>query len=205
MSTFIVGLSGGIGSGKTAVSNRFAKLGISVVDADVIARQVVEPGSDALAAIAEHFGNGILDDQGQLNRAELRKLIFSDAKQKHWLESLLHPLIAEQTLEQLDQAKGPYVLYVSPLLVEGGQKALCDRLLVVDVPESVQLSRTMNRDNNDRAQVERIMASQASREQRLAAADEVIDNSAGLDQLDAEVTRLHEHYQALAKEKQSHD
>lgn len=205
MSTFIVGLSGGIGSGKTAVSNRFAKLGISVVDADVIARQVVEPGSDALAAIAEHFGNGILDDQGQLNRAELRKLIFSDAKQKHWLESLLHPLIAEQTLEQLDQAKGPYVLYVSPLLVEGGQKALCDRLLVVDVPESVQLSRTMNRDNNDRAQVERIMASQASREQRLAAADEVIDNSAGLDQLDAEVTRLHEHYQALAKEKQSND
>lgn len=203
MSNFIVGLSGGIGSGKTAVSDRFATHGITVVDADVIARQVVEPGRDALKTIQQHFGDAIVDANGELQRAELRKRIFSNAEDKQWLEALLHPLIATETLNQLEQAKGPYVIYVSPLLVEGGQKALCDRLLVIDVPESVQVARTMTRDDNDRAQVERIMASQASRQQRLDAADDVIDNSGDIEHLDAEVETLHQQYLAYAEEKKA--
>lgn len=203
MSNFIVGLSGGIGSGKTAVSDRFATRGITVVDADVIARQVVEPGGNALKAIQQHFGDAIVDANGELQRAELRKRIFSNAEDKQWLEALLHPLIATETLNQLEQAKGPYVIYVSPLLVEGGQKALCDRLLVIDVPESVQVARTMTRDDNDQAQVERIMASQASRQQRLDAADDVIDNSGDIEHLDAEVETLHQQYLAYAEEKKA--
>lgn len=203
MSNFIVGLSGGIGSGKTAVSDRFATRGITVVDADVIARQVVEPGGDALKAIQQHFGDAIVDANGELQRAELRKRIFSNAEDKQWLEALLHPLIATETLNQLEQANGPYVIYVSPLLVEGGQKALCDRLLVIDVPESVQVARTMTRDDNDQAQVERIMASQASRQQRLDAADDVIDNSGDIEHLDAEVETLHQQYLAYAEEKKA--
>jgi dephospho-CoA kinase len=133
----------------------------------------------------------------------LRKRIFSNAEDKQWLEALLHPLIATETLNQLEQAKGAYVIYVSPLLVEGGQKALCDRLLVIDVPESVQVARTMTRDDNDRAQVERIMASQASRQQRLDAADDVVDNSGDIEQLDAKVEILHQQYLAYAEEKKA--
>ena len=203
MSNFIVGLSGGIGSGKTAVSDRFATRGITVVDADVIARQVVEPGSDALKAIQQHFGDAIVGANGELRRAELRKRIFSNTEDKQWLEALLHPLIATETLNQLEQAKGAYVIYVSPLLVEGGQKALCDRLLVIDVPESVQVARTMTRDDNDQAQVERIMASQASRQQRLDAADDVVDNSGDIEQLDVKVETLHQQYLAYAEEKKA--
>jgi dephospho-CoA kinase len=203
VSNFIVGLSGGIGSGKTAVSDRFATRGITVVDADVIARQVVEPGRDALKTIQQHFGDAIVDANGELRRTELRKRIFSNAEDKQWLEALLHPLITTETLNQLEQAKGAYVIYVSPLLVEGGQKALCDRLLVIDVPESVQVARTMTRDDNDQAQVERIMASQASRQQRLDAADDVIDNSGDIEHLDAEVETLHQQYLAYAEEKKA--
>ena len=206
MTRFIVGLSGGIGSGKTAVSDRFAMRGVPVIDADVIARQVVEPGSAALTSIQQHFGDTIIDSStGTLKRAELRKRVFSNAEDKQWLENLLHPLIADETLNQLSNAVGPYAIYVSPLLVEGGQKALCDRLLVIDVPESVQIARTMARDTNDKEQVERIMASQASRQQRLDAADDVIDNSGDIEHLDAEIQPLHQHYLALANEKKDHD
>ena len=205
MSKLIIGLSGGIGSGKTAVSDRFAAKGIDVIDADVIARLVVEPGSDALNRIQQHFGADIVDDNGQLQRAELRKRIFSHPEEKQWLEALLHPLIAEETLRQLGNIQSAYGIYVSPLLVEGGQKALCDRLLVVDVAEDLQLERTMQRDDNDRAQVERIMASQASREQRLAAADDVLDNSQPIDTLDERVDALHQQYLQLAEEKAAND
>jgi dephospho-CoA kinase len=201
MANFIVGLTGGIGSGKTAVSDRFAKHGIKVVDADVISREVVEPGSTALNEIAAHFGQGILLPDGTLDRAQLRQKIFHSAEEKQWLEQLLHPLIATETLRQLDAADGPYVIYVSPLLVEGGQKAICDRLLVVDVSEATQLQRTMQRDNNDEAQVKRIIASQASREERLAQADDVIENSAGLAELLQQADALHSRYIALAAEK----
>lgn len=205
MTKLIIGLSGGIGSGKTAVSDRFAQRHITVVDADIIAREVVEPGSAALERIREHFGDDMLDSHGKLRRAALRQRIFSEPDEKQWLESLLHPLIAEKTLEQLSNIASPYGLYVSPLLVEGGQKALCDRLLVVDVSESTQLRRTMTRDDNDRSQVERIMASQASRQQRLDAADDVLDNSGDLASLDSKVEALHQRYLVLAEEKAKRD
>lgn len=199
MSNFIVGLTGGIGSGKTAVSNAFADLGVTVVDADIVSREVVEPGSPALSKIAERFGSDILSN-GQLDRATLRQIVFADPKHKTWLEQLLHPLIGQRMVEQLAQAPGDYAILASPLLIEAGQQILCHRVLVVDVPESVQLQRTMARDNNDEAQVRRIMASQASREQRLAAADDVIDNSESLSTLSAKVTTLHRRYQELSRE-----
>ncbi|POP53562.1 dephospho-CoA kinase [Zhongshania marina] len=199
MSNFIVGLTGGIGSGKTAVSNRFAKLGVGIVDADVIAREVVEPGTDALAKIAAHFGHHVIQSDGQLDRAALRQTIFSDAEAKQWLESLLHPLIANETARQLAAVQSSYAIYVSPLLVEGNQQGFCQRLVVVDVPESVQLERTMKRDSNEQAQVERIIASQASREARLAVASDVIDNNAGFTALDKQVSQLHQQFLDLAR------
>ncbi|MBB3047066.1 dephospho-CoA kinase [Litorivivens lipolytica] len=197
---FVIGLTGGIGSGKSAASRRFEQHGIVAVDADVISRQVVEPGSEALTAIQARHGDSILLSDGGLDRAALRQKIFSSPEEKAWLEGLLHPLIADETLRQLEAATSPYVLFVSPLLVESGQKVLCHRLLVIDVPESLQLERTMARDNNPRDQVERIMASQASREQRLAVADDVICNDRDLDFLEGEVDRLHTEYLKLAAE-----
>jgi dephospho-CoA kinase len=198
MSSFIVGLTGGIGSGKTAASNRFAKLGIGIIDADVISREVVEPGTEALAMIAGHFGKDLIQADGQLDRAALRQTIFADPKAKRWLESLLHPLIAKHTVDQLGAIQSTYALYVSPLLVESKQQALCHRLVVVDVPESLQLTRTIERDNNEQTQVERIMASQASRETRLAAATDVIDNTTDFADLDLQVSQLHQQFLALA-------
>lgn len=198
---FIVGVTGGIGSGKTAVSDRFAKLGIRVVDADVVAREVVEPETDALKAIVEKFGPSILQNDGTLDRAKLRKTIFSSDADKQWLEQLLHPLIGESINKQLNSATSPYVLFVSPLLVESGQTAICDKVVVVDVPESVQLSRTMARDSNEQSQVEAIMAKQASREYRLSHADEVIENWHGFEQLDNAVNELHQHFLTLAQHK----
>ena len=161
---FVVGLTGGIGSGKTAATDRFAALGITIVDADVASRIVVEPGSTALQKIAEHFGPQILLSDGSLNRAALRKIIFADSSEKIWLEQLLHPLIAAEIEHQLQRATSPYIIFVSPLLTESKQKELCNRILVIDAPEEVQLRRTMQRDSNDAAQVQRIIASQASRE-----------------------------------------
>ncbi|WP_339675136.1 dephospho-CoA kinase [uncultured Zhongshania sp.] len=198
MSNLIVGLTGGIGSGKTAVSDRFAKLGIGIVDADVIAREVVEPGTEALAKITSRFGNDLIQEDGQLNRAALRQTIFADANAKIWLESLLHPLIADETLRQLGGIQSTYGIYVSPLLVESKQQSFCQRLVVVDVPQSVQLTRTMTRDSNEQAQVERIIASQATREERLAAATDVIDNTSGFTDLDRQITRLHQQFLELA-------
>lgn len=195
---FIVGLTGGIGSGKTAVSRRFEAKGITVVDADVVAREVVEPGTPALAQIRAHFGAEVMQPDGQLDRAALRRIVFSDPEAKHWLEALLHPLIGSETLRQLNDAPGPYVMLASPLLVESGQTSICHRVLVVDVPEAVQLQRTMQRDANDAGQVRRIIASQATREQRLAAADDVIDNSGEETALDAQVAILHQQYLELA-------
>lgn len=197
---FVVGLTGGIGSGKSAASRRFEQLGITAVDADVISREVVAPGSEALQAIEQRHGKAILLDDGSLDRAALRQKIFSSPEEKAWLEGLLHPLIVNETLRQLEAADSPYVLFVSPLLVESGQKVLCQRLLVIDVPEDLQIERTIHRDNNPRDQVERIMASQASREQRLAMADDVICNDRNLKYLEQEVDLLHQRYLSLATE-----
>ncbi|CAA0083032.1 Dephospho-CoA kinase [Zhongshania aliphaticivorans] len=199
MSHFIVGLTGGIGSGKSAVSERFAKLGVGIVDADIVSRQVVEPGTAALASIAQHFGKHLLLNNGQLDRAALRQTIFSQPDAKTWLEALLHPLIAAETIKQLNDIRSSYAMYVSPLLVESKQQTMCQRLVVVDVPVKIQLERTMSRDSNEQAQVERIIASQASREERLAAASDVIDNTANFADLDRQVSTLHLQFLKLAR------
>ncbi len=200
---FVVGITGGIGSGKTAVTNYFADLGITIVDADIASRVVVEPGRPALAAIAEHFGTDLLLPDGTLNRPAMRREIFSDPEKKRWLESLLHPAINAEVHRQLEEATSPYAIFVSPLLVEGTHGSLCDRVLVVDVPEELQLQRTMARDNNDAEQVKRIIASQATRAQRLARADDVIENTSTLDALRAQVEALHARYLQLAAQRAS--
>ena len=191
---YIVGLTGGIGSGKTAVSDYFAQLGIDVVDADVVSRQVVEPGTDALKRITEHFGNDILLADGTLNRPALRQRVFSEPDEKRWLEQLLHPLIGDATMKALADAQSPYVVFVSPLLFESGMQAVCNRVLLVDVPESVQLQRTMQRDDNSEAQVKAIMASQSDRQSRIEKADDVLENSGSLDDLHKQVEQLHAQY-----------
>ncbi|TNF32701.1 MAG: dephospho-CoA kinase [Gammaproteobacteria bacterium] len=195
---FIVGLTGGIGSGKTAASDHFATLGIDVVDADIIARQVVEPGTEALSRIVEHFGKDILQADGTLDRAALRQRVFSQPDEKRWLEQLLHPLIGDATLHALAATKSPYALFVSPLLFESGMQAICNRTLLIDAPEQAQLERTMVRDNNPAGQVKAIMASQTSRETRQAKADDVICNDGSLQDLHHKVEAMHARYLTLA-------
>ena len=195
---FVVGLTGGIGSGKTAVSDRFAALGIAIVDADVASRVVVEPGRPALVDIAEHFGAEVIDAGGALDRAALRTRVFSDPNERRWLEQLLHPRIADEIRSGIAGATSPYTMLVSPLLLEAGQAAYANRILVVDVPVDVQIARTMARDDNDEAQVRRIIAAQSPREDRLARADDVIENDEGLDALDSAVAELHARYLTLA-------
>ena len=198
---FVVGITGGIGSGKTAVTDRFAKLGIKIVDADIAARVVVEPGTAALGAISDHFGSVILLADGNLDRAALRTRIFSEELEKKWLESLLHPLIGKEIMRQLAAAQSPYVIFVSPLLLEAGQNVLCDRILVVDVAEETQISRTVSRDDNNEAQVRRIISTQLSRQQRLKQASDIIENNQGLAQLDNPIEKLHLQFLAMATEK----
>ena len=191
---FIVGITGGIGSGKSAVTARFEAHGITVVDADLAARVVVEPGKPALAAIAEHFGEDMLLEDGSLDRAALRQRVFADEEQRIWLEQLTHPLIGQEIREQLAASGSPYTILSSPLLLETSQKDLADCIVVVDVPESLQLERTMARDENSEAQVKRIMAAQLSRPKRLEGADIVIDNSRSLAALDEIVDELHKEF-----------
>ncbi|MCC5873429.1 MAG: dephospho-CoA kinase [Gammaproteobacteria bacterium] len=194
----VIGITGGIGSGKTAVSDRFAARGIVVVDADLASRVVVEPGRPALDAIREHFGNEVIHADGSLDRAALRSKVFADASERRWLEQLLHPLIGEEIRNGLQAAASPYAVLVSPLLFEAGQVTLVDRVLVVDVPEDLQVERTAARDGNSAEQVRAIMAAQTDRSTRLAKADDVIVNDRGLDELDAAVEALHQHYLKLA-------
>ncbi|NCF18554.1 MAG: dephospho-CoA kinase [Haliea sp.] len=191
---FIVGITGGIGSGKSAVTERFEKLGITVVDADLAARVVVEPGRPALAAIAEHFGGEIIQSDGSLDRAALRQRVFADEAERLWLEQLTHPLIGREILEQMEASGSPYTILSSPLLLETSQRELADCVVVVDVPESIQLERTIQRDSNDEAQVRRIMAAQMGRDERLEKADIVIDNSRSLAELDDAVDELHKEF-----------
>ncbi len=199
---FVVGLTGGIGSGKTAVSDRFAALGVTVIDADIAARVVVEPGQPALAKITDHFGPETVTGSGELDRAKLRELVFNNEAERKWLEALLHPLIGAEISAQIGAATSPYAMLVSPLLIETSQLQLTQRVLVVDVPVEVQIARTVARDDNSEEQVRAIIASQASREQRLAAADDVISNDQGLEYLDEQVQALHRKYLALAEAKE---
>ncbi|MBW7470503.1 dephospho-CoA kinase [Marinobacter sp. M216] len=189
----IVGLTGGIGSGKSTVVRMFGDLGIHWVDADDVAREVVEPGTPALKAIAEHFGPEILTRDGALDRARLRTIVFDAPEERAWLEALLHPIIREELIRQLkpDNYTQPYALLVSPLLFETDQHQLVDRAVVIDVPVDVQIERTMSRDTNSREQVERIIAAQMPREQRLAKADAIIDNNRPIDDVERQVRDLH--------------
>ena len=179
---YIVALTGGIGSGKSTVANAFADLGINVIDADIIARQVVEPGAPALHAIADHFGANMIAADGTLQRRALRERIFANPEEKNWLNALLHPLIQQETQHQIQQATSPYVV------------------LVVDVSPETQLKRTMQRDDVTREHVEQILAAQATREARLAVADDVIDNNGAPDAIASDVARLHAHYLQLASQ-----
>tara|TARA_B100001057_G_scaffold409327_1_gene423940 strand:+ start:2480 stop:3082 length:603 start_codon:yes stop_codon:yes gene_type:complete len=187
----LVGLTGGIGSGKSAAADYFATLGIEVVDADLASRAVVEPGQPALSTIAEHFGAGIVDAQGHLDRAALRKKVFSDVAERKWLQQLLHPLINTYLVEQVAGARSAYCLLVNPLLIESGQQQWCDSVIVVDVPVATQLTRTMDRDDNTREQVQAIIDAQASREQRLKNANFVITNDRDLPSLYEQIDALH--------------
>lgn len=195
----IIGITGGIGSGKTAATDAFAALGITVVDADLVSRQVVQPGKPALNAIATHFGNDILLDDGSLNRNALRELIFHEPASKQWLEKLLHPLIRQEIVTQLQRSESAYTLLSSPLLLETDQQTLCNRVLVIDAPEALQLERTLARDNSSADTIKAIMASQFSRQQRLDRANDVIVNDGDLAALHEAVHVLHKTYLDLSK------
>ncbi len=198
----IIGLTGGIGSGKSEVSRRFEQLGVKVVDADVIARAVVNVGSAALFAILEHFGQDILNADGSLNRAKLRSRIFENPDEKHWLEKLLHPIIRKEIVTQLAQSKTPYSILSSPLLLETKQDELVNRVLVIDATEDMQLMRVSERDANHKDQIKKIMAVQISRTERCKKADDIIENHGDLNELDLAVKKLHAFYLQLAE--QSH-
>jgi len=198
--SYVVAITGGIGSGKTTVANTFQNNhGISIVDADVIAREVVEPNTKGLMAITDHFGPSILLPNGQLNRAELRQRIFSNPTEKEWLNNLLHPLIREQMQHQLSLSTSCYTLLVVPLLVENKLQYLANRVLVVDVLEQTQINRTANRDRVNIEQIKAVLASQVSREERLAIADDVINNDHTIYNLDSEIALLHNQYLLLSK------
>ena len=198
---YVVAITGGIGRGKTAVANQFAALGIEVVDADLIAREVVAPGTPALAAITSHFGPEILTEQGLLDRRVLRERIFSDQAAKSWLNALLHPIIRSEMLRQCAAVSSPYCLLVVPLLVENRLTELADRVLVIDVDEATQIERTCHRDGVSREQAQAILASQASRSERLAMADDVLDNQSGTTEtIRARILALHETYLAFASQ-----
>lgn len=193
-----VALTGGIASGKTAVSDAFAQRGVAVVDTDTIAHQLVAPGQPALDKIRQRFGDQVIDERGRLRRAQLRAIIFEDDRARTDLESILHPRIAAEVERRLAASTGPYVLLVVPLLVETGLFSDCDRVLVVDVPERVQIERLMKRDGSSRSQAEAALAAQISRDKRLARADDVVVNTGSLTDLRAEVERLDDRYRRLA-------
>ncbi|SDH85940.1 dephospho-CoA kinase [Pseudomonas flavescens] len=197
MKPWTLGLTGGIGSGKSAVAEHFVELGVDLIDADQAARWVVEPGRPALATIAEHFGAQVLQADGRLNRSALRAQIFADPQRRRWLENLLHPLIAQEVARFLENAQSPYAILVSPLLIESGQYKLTQRVLVVDVPEPLQIERTMRRDQLSAEQVQAILAVQATRDERLRHADDVLSNDRDLAWLRREVERLHAFYLTL--------
>lgn len=200
MSNFVVGLTGGIGSGKSTVAEIFAAHGIEVINADQLARDVVDPGSEALEGIASHFGQDILDSSGELKRQRLREIIFSDSSQRQWLEQLLHPLIADLMKSRLANTSSLYCILESPLLLESEQHELADRVLLVDASEENQLARTLRRDQSDSDTIKAIMASQISREDRRKRADDILENDFDIADLQSKVDTLHQHYSKLAKD-----
>lgn len=194
----VIGLTGGIGSGKSEVSRRFSAFGIDVIDADQIAREVVNPGSSALETIQTHFGTESLLPDGSLNRAHLRDIIFADPHEKNWLEQLLHPLINLRIRERLAASSSAYSIVSSPLLLETEQHLLTHRILVVDTSETAQIDRASKRDSNQEHQIRAIMATQLSRAERCRRATDIIQNHGDLDALDEQVSKLHTLYLELA-------
>ncbi|SHO56095.1 dephospho-CoA kinase [Vibrio quintilis] len=195
---FVVGLTGGIASGKSTVAEIFSRdFGIDIIDADIIARQVVAQGTPGLKAIEDHFGQKIILDDGSLNRAKLREIIFTYPEEKQWLDQLLHPMIREEMQRALNQVNSAYALLVVPLLVENQLQHLAQRILVVDVSESTQIERVMLRDGVSRQQAQNILSSQATRSERLAVANDVIKNDTENNKLLSRVTELHQKYLAI--------
>jgi dephospho-CoA kinase len=198
---YVVGLTGGIGSGKSSVGKQFKSLGIDVVDADRAAREVVKKGTPTLAKIANYFGKESLLKDGSLNRAYLRLTIFESQQKRQWLEALLHPLIRTWIQQALNSASSPYVILESPLLLETSQHQLTNRILVVDIPEDLQVSRATTRDNTNEHQIRAIIDTQLSREDRLYRANDILDNSGLPCELPDKVEKLHQTYLVLATEK----
>ena len=194
MSRYTVGLTGGIGCGKSTVTALFAKLGVQHVDADIVAREVVMPGTACFNAICDQFGSSVLTDSGVLDRAALRQRVFTNNTDKLWLEQLLHPAIRSELLLQLAALSSPYVLLVAPLLLENALDKYVNRVLLIDLPEAMQLQRAMARDNANQQQIQAIMAAQMTREARLQRADDIINNDSTVAALQAQVNRLHRFY-----------
>lgn len=198
MTRLIIGLTGGIGSGKTMATNRFASLGITIVDADLVSRVIVAPGQPALQDIRAQFGNEVLLDDGSLNRAALRSIVFTHPEARKTLERITHPRIAEEIARQLAASTSPYTILVSPLLFESGQQRFTQRTVLVDTTEALQQSRAAQRDGVSEDHIKAIMAAQMSREERLQRADDVLLNDGNLDHLHQAVDALHQRYLALA-------
>ncbi|MGS2717752.1 dephospho-CoA kinase [Eionea flava] len=189
--TFILGVTGGIASGKTSATKAFQSLGINVVDADIVARELVSLGSPALSTISQHFGKSILLDSGELNRQQLREIIFSQPEEKTWLESTLHPLIREAIQQQLLSITSPYGILSSPLLFETQQNTLTHRTLAIDCPTALQIKRASQRDSVEHSQIERIIQTQLSRTERNQCADDIIINDGNLEQLTKNIEDYH--------------
>ncbi|MDG6882732.1 Dephospho-CoA kinase [Phocoenobacter uteri] len=201
--SYIVGLTGGIGSGKSTIARLFEKYNIAIIDADIVAREVVTKGSPLLDQIVEKFGSQVLLENGELDREALRQIIFNHKENTEWLNNLLHPAIRQEMLRQLEQANSPYVLWVVPLLIENNLTEFCNRVLVIDVLPEIQLERASKRDSNKVELIKNIMKAQVSREKRLSFADDIIENNLPLSEnsknLDKQVDELHHLYLSLAK------
>ncbi len=196
----VIGVTGGIGSGKTAATDRFQSHGITVVDADLASRVIVEPGRPALQEIEKHFGAHLITPDGELDRRALREIVFADPEQRKWLEGLTHPLIAQEIVSQIQASQSPYTILASPLLLESSQHQMVTRVLVIDVPVELQIARTVTRDDTTEEGVRAIIAAQMPREDRLAKADDVICNDQDLAHLHNEVDKLHQTYLKLARQ-----
>lgn len=193
----VVGLTGGIGAGKSSVAQRFAALGVPVLDADQVARELVLPGSAALDRIRQAFGNALVSSSGELDRARLRELVFSDPGLRKQLEAILHPLVRQSIADWLARQQACYVVVVIPLLFESGMQDLVQRVLVVDCDEALQVERVLQRDRLDAATIKAIMAAQWPRRERLAKADDILDNSGTADAAAARISELDRYYRSL--------
>ena len=194
----VIGLTGGIGSGKSTVAELFQQLGINIIDADLISREVVEPGQPALKEIADHFGEEILDQSGQLKRPVLRNLVFDSGEERLWLEQLLHPLINNLIRQRITECTSAYCIVMSPLILETEQKHMVNRILVIDISAEEQVARTLKRDGGNRQTIEAIIKAQTGRDKRLNSADDIVKNAGDVSDLVQVVAALHQQYLTLA-------